>query len=195
MCNPQPLLGGDMDNNVVLQLTRALAGAGLPVMRFNYRSVGRSHAVEKGLHRFEYWNRLMESGAFGALQEAGDEALRRAHRLFAPTLFCGYSFGAYVALETARRHAPAKPLVLVAPPITRLPFDTLSEHEGPSLLLFAAQDRLDPPPPAAELASRFRNSTIAVVPDSDHFFIHREQSYLPAVISFLTTHGVLESQP
>ena len=42
VCHPHPLMGGDMDNNVVMGVCRELVGCGMAVLRFNFRGVGAS---------------------------------------------------------------------------------------------------------------------------------------------------------
>ena len=42
ICHPHPLYGGNMDNNVVLSLSFALAQEGFVTLRFNFRGVGNS---------------------------------------------------------------------------------------------------------------------------------------------------------
>lgn len=42
VCHPHPLFGGSMHNKVVYRMARGLRRAGLAVLRFNFRGVGRS---------------------------------------------------------------------------------------------------------------------------------------------------------
>jgi len=42
VCHPHPLYGGDMRNNVVDALVRALSETGVAAVRFDFRGVGRS---------------------------------------------------------------------------------------------------------------------------------------------------------
>ena len=42
VCHPHPLMGGDMNNNVVMGVCRELVGSGMAVLRFNFRGVGAS---------------------------------------------------------------------------------------------------------------------------------------------------------
>lgn len=190
--SPQPFLGGDMDNNVVLRLAHCLARSGLPVLRFNYRSVGNSEQVEAAMQRYEYWKKVEETGDHRAVLEDAAEAWARAQRLFQPTFFCGYSFGAYVAMQLAVRQASAVPLILVAPPVGRLDFSALLEREGPSLLVFAGKDEIDPTPPRSELARRFAESRLDIIDGAGHFFIGRENSLDASITPFLREFGLQE---
>ena len=42
VCHPHPLYGGTIHNKVVFRLARGLRNAGMVVLRFNFRGVGRS---------------------------------------------------------------------------------------------------------------------------------------------------------
>ena len=172
---PHPLLGGDMDNNVVRALAVALADAGSPALRFDYRGVGCSEALDPGRPRYEVWSEVEERGDLGAVLADADEALRRASRLFEPELLVGYSFGACVALRFADERGLDLPLVLVCPPLAHFDFDPLATREAASVLVFAAQDGFDPPPPAGELAARFPRSAVRVLAGTDHFFRGHEE--------------------
>ncbi len=49
VCHPHPLYGGTMHNKVVFRIARGLRRAGLVVLRFNFRGVGRSEGVHAHL--------------------------------------------------------------------------------------------------------------------------------------------------
>ncbi len=195
LCPPQPHLGGDLDNNVLRALARALAGAGFPVLRFNYRSVGGSRAALPGVQRWEYWRGVTERGEHeGALADAV-EAHARAARLFVPALLGGYSYGAFVALCLAERLGLDLPLVLVAPPLGRLDFAPLSARKGPCLIVLAGEDALDPAPAQGELARLFPGAHVAVLERADHFFLGCEDACAAAALDFLREIGCLERPP
>jgi len=183
--SPQPFLGGDMDNNVILALARAFAAAARPVFRFNYRSVGRSDPVESALSRYDYWNGVMARKKHAAIDADADEAFARARRLFRPALLAGYSFGAHVALRFARTRAAAMPLVLAAPPLGQLDFADINRVEGPVLLVFPGDDDFDPPPPPEEIARRFPAARSVRLAGADHFFRGREEELGRAVLQRL----------
>ncbi|MBI4880678.1 MAG: hypothetical protein HY812_13620 [Planctomycetes bacterium] len=192
LCSPQPHLGGDLDNNVLRALARALANAGLPVLRFNYRSVGGSCAALPGVQRWEYWKGVAERGEHGRVLEDAAEAYERAARLFVPALLGGYSFGAYVALRLAERLALDLPLVLVAPPLGRLDFRALGARANPCLLVLAEKDALDPAPARDELSRLYPGARVALLDGADHFFLGREEACAAAVLDFLGETGWLE---
>ncbi|RKY18138.1 MAG: hypothetical protein DRQ55_14110 [Planctomycetota bacterium] len=182
---PQPFLGGDMDNNVVLALQAVLTDRDWPVLRFNYRGVGASLDVEPGRNRYEYWREVEQEGSLEAVISDGREALRRAGELFPVGLLAGYSFGAVTALALAGECAPEAALVLVAPPFGRADLAALQARRAPTLLVLAGKDELTPAPPVAELRARFPALRIAVLDQADHFLLGRERELDALLDGFL----------
>lgn len=189
---PQPFLGGDMDNNVVLALQAVLLGRGWPLARFNYRGVGASRDVDPGVHRYDYWRAIERDGDMDAVLDDGREAMRRAGRLFPVGLLAGYSFGTTVALALARELEPEPPLVLVAPPFGRVDLDDLVARSAPTLLVLAGRDVLTPAPPLEELRSRFPSARITVLDEADHFLLGCEGQLQGALDPFLDELGLEE---
>lgn len=185
LCSPQPLLGGDLDNNVMRSLARGLGGGGRPVARFDYRGVGNSHDVDSNRSRFEYWKDVDSRQDSAAVLADAREALSRSQRMFDVAVLGGYSFGAWVALELAREVNPTIPLVLVAPPLSRLDFSSLERHRGPTLVLVAEEDALDRPPTANAIEARFPTAMAQSFPDTDHFFRGMESEVAARAVGFL----------
>ena len=90
VCHAHPLHGGMMHFKVVFRAAKALQSAGLAVLRFNFRGVGRS----EGVH---------DHGS--GEQEDARAALREMQDRFPglPLLLGGFSFGSAVALRVAAR--------------------------------------------------------------------------------------------
>ena len=95
VCHPHPLHGGTLHNKVVYRLARGLRRAGLVVLRFNYRGVGRSQG--------EYGN--LEGEIEDA--RAAIEWLRARHPGL-PYALAGFSFGARVITRLACETAGAR---------------------------------------------------------------------------------------
>lgn len=185
LCSPQPLLGGDLDNNVMRSLASGLGRGGRPVARFDYRGVGNSHDVEPGRSRFEYWKDVDSRRDPSAVLADAREALTRSQRMFDVAVLGGYSFGAWVALELARELGPNTPLVLVAPPLSRLDFSSLERHRGPTLVIVAEEDALDRPPTSNAIEARFPGAMAYSFPDTDHFFRGMENEVAARAVGFL----------
>ena len=102
--HPHPQYGGTMHTKVVVQGSKALARIGCAVLRFNFRGVGRSAGSF--------------SGGAGELEDfrAALDYMAARHpdaRLWA----AGFSFGAWVALETGAQDDRVSALIAIAPPV------------------------------------------------------------------------------
>ncbi len=157
ICHPHPLQGGSLDNKVVYMLASALRQQGAISLRFNFRGVGRS------------------SGSFAQGVGETEDLLRLAEwseAYFAPQQLwlAGFSFGSYVALRAHRRLSP-KRLILVAPPVQKWDFSSLTLSAVPTLVLQGDADTVVVPKEVREWLS-----TQAHMPDfieftgADHFF-------------------------
>jgi uncharacterized protein len=108
--HPLPTHGGTMHTKAVYQATKGLVRAGRAVLRFNFRGVGAS-----------------EGSFAGGPGEKGDFAAAldymRARYPGIPLWAAGFSFGAWIALETGADDERVTVLVGIAPPVTREGYD------------------------------------------------------------------------
>lgn len=185
VASPLPFLGGDMENNVVRTLARAIAEHGIPALRYDYRSVGDSRDAVPGEARYDTWRRVEETGDRTAVAADAEEALRRARGWFTPVALAGYSFGCWTSALTSAALPSPVPLVLVAPPLAHVDLPLVAEHDAPVLLVVAADDALSPPPPRDELVRRFPRARVEVLDGADHFLRGREDDLAALVRSFL----------
>jgi len=109
LCHPHPLYGGNMHDGVLDCLAGALLGAGVTCLRFNFRGVGASTGSYAG-----------GDGEIDDLLAAIDwvNASERPGALW----LGGYSFGAHVVWESLASGAAPERVLLVAPPVGRIPF-------------------------------------------------------------------------
>ena len=159
VCHAHPRQGGMMHFKVVFRAAKALQSAGLAVLRFNFRGVGRS----EGVHDHGAGE---EGDARAALLEMRD----RFPGL--PLVLGGFSFGSAVALRVAAREARVRAVFALGFPLAReegeAPLEAVrqprlfvqGEHDefGPGETLRAFVEPLPPP------------REIVVVPGADHFF-------------------------
>lgn len=125
--HPHPLYGGTMDNNVVDTACKALQGAGLATLRFNFRGVGRSTG-EHGGGDAEVEDLL---AALALLRERYGEG---------PGHLVGYSFGAWVTIKALPRCPPPATLTLISPPLDFLPFGAMAPGPQPTLVVVGERD-------------------------------------------------------
>ena len=157
-CHPHPLFGGTKDNSVVFRAARGLQQAGLAVLRFNFRGVGRSEGVHDG-----------KGGEEGDLRAAVDHL---AERFPGVELWAGgFSFGSRTASSYARTDPRIARLVLVALPVGAFDVSFLKEVQKPALILMAGKDEFGT---LDALKLRFPDLYPGIetdeVPDVNHYF-------------------------
>lgn len=176
IAHPHPLMGGTMDNKVVHTLVRAFVLSGWRAVRFNFRGVGQSESAwDEG--RGETSDML----AVIAHHQA-DPAMRGL-----PLALAGFSFGGYVAAQTAARliqaaadqpavRAPST-LVLVSPATSRFEVPTVPGHT------LVVQGEADDVVPLASVLDWARPQAlpVTVVPGAGHFF-HGQLGLLREVV-------------
>src|SRR6201990_2447914 len=103
VCHPHPHGGGTMHNKVVYHAMKAFSAFGLPVLRFNFRSVGLSEGEhDEGLGE----------------QEDVQAALNWVEKNFnLPILFAGFSFGSNVGLRACCGDPRVKGLIGLGVPV------------------------------------------------------------------------------
>jgi alpha/beta superfamily hydrolase len=171
VCHPHPLYGGNMNNNVVAAVCRALAEAGIAGLRFNYRGVGRSEG--------KYGNGLGErtdaAAALAHLRQLAEVEQDRVGVI-------GYSFGATVALTAADERLAAVAAISVPAFSQGLPDLAI---RCPTLLISGEQDEIAPPASLATLARTIGlQCQVTVVPGADHFWWGYEKELAELVAQF-----------
>lgn len=158
VCHPHPLHGGTMHNKVVYALARALLTAGIDVLRFNFRGVGRSAGTFDD-------GRGERDDIRACLDWLGERYPGEA------LLMAGFSFGAWNGLTVAARDPRVTRLILAGLPVatyTRLPFDP---GNRPTLLVHGALDGFGTPEQLTAATANWPGPTRTVVFEGvDHFF-------------------------
>ena len=163
LCHPHPLYGGNMDDSVLSCLERMLLKHGIDCLKFNFRGVGTS------------------AGTSSEDNSETDDLLAVvawAEREFEyPELWLGgYSFGANMVWRAAPGTA-AKRLLLVAPPVGRMQFETRSTtgpvdvYASTDVYAGTADEFID----QTELL-RWQDVRLHLLQGADHFFsYHRDE--------------------
>ncbi|MGO9013217.1 MAG: alpha/beta hydrolase [Bryobacteraceae bacterium] len=158
VCHPHPLHGGTLHNKVVYRLARGLRHAGLAVLRFNYRGVGRSQG--------EYGN--LEGEIEDA--RAALEWLRLRHPGL-PHALAGFSFGARVITRLGCKTGGARFLLAAGFPTAMGGAEYLERCAAPKVFVQSTHDQYGP---RAELEAAFARwaapKRIVWIEAADHFF-------------------------
>lgn len=138
-----PRHGGTMDSAVLGEIVWCLGRRGHPTLRFNWRGVGAS----RGTTRVPWPPEVASLD-----DEAQDlEAAIEQHAGGAPCAVVGISFGAAVVARVAARHPLVERAILVAPPVTLLPFDFVTlAASGAHVAVFAGSEDTTAPPAAIQ---------------------------------------------
>ena len=161
VCHPHPRYGGDMTNNVVLAVVRALTDRGIAALRFNFRGVnGSTGSYDDG------------RGEARDAQHALD-ALAEREEIDADRLgIAGYSFGAMMASTVADERVRARALVALPremTPAERL-VARLSASASPLLLVAGDADHVCPEAQLRELGLKLPMAETEIVAGTDHFW-------------------------
>ncbi|NVK20980.1 MAG: alpha/beta hydrolase [Kangiellaceae bacterium] len=159
-CHPHPLHGGAMTNKVIYTVSRALAGLGIPSVRFNFRGVGET----QGEHDYG----IGEGQDLITVIEWAKSQYPE-HELW----LAGFSFGSWVAALQAHTQQPAQ-LISIAPPVNRFSFDDFVIPECPWLVVQGDADEVvDPNAVFDWLDSLYPQPTVVNMQGAGHFFHSR----------------------
>lgn len=156
LCHPHPQYGGNMHATVIEWLFRQLPGHGIGVLRFNFRGVPGS----EGSHDEGVGERLDVAAAIDDLGARWPEI---------PLFVGGWSFGADVSL--AVDHPRHSGWFSVAPPlaVVRVADMAAPTDPRPKLLAIPEHDQFNPPDKATASTEHWTNTTLELVPNTDHF--------------------------
>ncbi|MDX1645575.1 MAG: alpha/beta fold hydrolase [Longimicrobiales bacterium] len=178
VCHPHPLHGGTMHTKAVYRAAQALNEAGLLVLRFNFRGVGRSTgSYDEGVGEQE------------DLREVVDWLV--AEHPEQPVVVGGFSFGSMVALNVGAADERAVALLGLGLPVDleeRYDFAVLAEADKPVLVVQAEEDEFGPASVVRETLQPL-GSHITVVPISgtDHYFEGRLDELREVVRGYFET--------
>jgi alpha/beta superfamily hydrolase len=173
VCHPHPLYGGTMNNRVTFRAARGAVDAGLAVLRFNFRGVGRSTgAYAKGIGELKDAAFLMD------WLQARYPAL--------PLAVIGFSFGAWIGLQAGCHNPRVRTLVGLGLPVDGHDFEFLIDNDKPSRYIIGTRDKFCARDPMKELELRLpATSTVVWVDGADHFFTHHIELIRDLVGEFL----------
>lgn len=173
LCHPHPLYGGNMVNNVIVAVGKALEERGIATLHFNFRGVGRSQgSFADGIGE--------QDDARAALAWLAVQGEIDPSRL---GIF-GYSFGGLVALNVGAREATVKAMAAVSP---LLPRGVLNDCPKPKLIICGDADTVVLADRIRERAAEIADpKIITVTPGADHFWLGQEREMASAVADFFS---------
>jgi uncharacterized protein len=158
VCHPHPLYGGTMHNKVVFQAAKSLHGAGLPVLRFNFRGAGLSEGEhDRGRGEREDVRAALDylAGEFPGL----------------PVVLAGFSFGAWVGLAVGAEDARVRRLIGIGIPVNDSDFSYLWESTKAKLIVVGTEDQYAARQRVEELVDSLAEpKRLILVPGAGHFF-------------------------
>jgi uncharacterized protein len=172
VCHALPTAGGTMHFKAVFRIAQALGQIGMPVLRFNFRGVGRSTGTfDEG------------RGEADDVRAALDELARRYPEL--PLCVAGFSFGAKVGLPVGCADARVQQVIGAGVPVELLDVDTLAGCAKPKLIVQGERDQYGPPPRLRDWYARLSEpKALVVVPAADHFFTDQLSQLADALLAY-----------
>jgi len=152
IAHPHPLYGGTLDNKVVQTLAKTFFELGYIALRPNFRGVGASEGEhDEGVGETEDMLRVVAYAkeTFGEL----------------PLILAGFSFGAAVQTQVARRVTPHR-VVLVGVAVGRFPSESVPAD---TIVIHGERDETVPLAKVLDWA-RPQELPVVVIPGADHFF-------------------------
>lgn len=189
LCAPHPVLGGDMENNVITNIARASACAGFVSLRFNYRGVGNSESHEKDIaQRFHYWEECMKNKDYTDAITDSQAALDFLISQIAPNAricIAGYSFGAIVGMRIGVESNGAAAFASISTPFGVYPLDFLANCRKPKLFIYSQNDFATTVEDTLQAFSEAPTPKILeLIEDSDHFYRGKEERISRDVCAF-----------
>jgi alpha/beta superfamily hydrolase len=158
VCHPHPLFGGTLHNKVVYRLARGLRRAGIVVLRFNFRGVGRSAGEHAHLE--------------GEIEDAR-AALQWLRERYPelPYALAGFSFGSRVITRLGCATEGAAFLMSAGFPTRWGPPDYLENCMAPKIFLQSTHDQYGPRAELEPMYDRFAApKQLHWIEATDHFF-------------------------
>jgi alpha/beta superfamily hydrolase len=158
IAHAHPLHGGTMHMKVVYQASKALAQIGVPCLRFNFRGVGSSRGVHDG-----------GPGEMADYRAALDFLADRYRG--AALWAAGYSFGSWVAWNTALDDTRVPVVIGIGLPVTQFDFSPVRTSEKAKFLIHGELDDLIAVRDIRKFYAELREpKELVVIDGADHLF-------------------------
>jgi uncharacterized protein len=176
LCHPQPA-SSNMNDSLLVTLARCLTDAGMMVLRFNFRGVGRSQGQQTD-------GRLEPLDLAGAI----DAGLRQPAADPNKVCVVGHAFGAYITLLYAPFDARIRTIVAISFPLFRAANGFPRQFERPKLFVTGEFDEICPLyklEPFVE--SQAGPKGVKVIIGARHLMTGHEDAAATAILKYLKT--------
>lgn len=179
ICHPHPRHGGSKDHPILWAIRNELASRGLAVLSFNFRGVMGSAGSYAGGH-----------GEVKDVRAAIDRARQAAPDR--PSVLCGWSFGANVALREGLEDDRVAALALTGIPLrpgdVQLPplpsANEVKVRRRPVLFLAGSHDEYCPAEELREYAAA-SGAEVAILEGTNHYLWRRERDAAALIGDFV----------
>jgi len=180
ICHPHPRHGGSKDHPILWAVRNELAHRGFAVLSFNFRGVMGSGGTFGG-------GRDEVRDTRAAIGRVGEEAPGL------PSVVCGWSFGANVALRETLDDERVSALVLIGLPLepgdVELPAiprgAALRALRAPVMLLAGEGDEYCPPEALRTIGTEFKIARVDILEGTDHYLWRREREAATLIGEFV----------
>lgn len=178
LLHPHPQFGGTMNNQIIYNLYYTFVERGFSVLRFNFRSVGRSQGV-------------FDNGPGELADAASCLDWLQTQNPDSPTCWiAGVSFGAWVAMQLLMRRPEIDGFISVAPPANLYDFSFLAPCPSSGLIVNGETDRVAPAQSVEDLVTRLKTQkgiviTHDVIEAANHFFEGKMDELMDSMNTYL----------
>ena len=181
--HPLPQFGGNMNNPIIYHLYQTFLKRGFSVLRFNFRSVGKSQGTfDQGIGEL--------SDAAASLDWLQSQVPDSRGCLVA-----GYSFGAWIAMQLLMRRPEIEGFISIAPPANMYDFNFLAPCPSSGVIMHGQEDKVVPEEDVLRLVEKLQaQKNIEVeyesIPKANHFFEKEHDIIVKKVNDYLDTRLV-----
>jgi alpha/beta superfamily hydrolase len=174
LAHPLPTAGATMHTKAVFHAAKALAAIGCPVLRFNFRGVGRSAgSFDTGRGEREDFRAALD---FMTSKYPGAKGLWAA----------GMSFGSWIAMTTGAEDPRVTALIGIAPPVTKYDFSPVIAAAKPTFLIHGEFDEVVSLKDVRRFYGRlFEPKELVVIEAADHLFDGKVTEVGDAIVDLL----------
>ena len=167
-----------MNDRITQNLYKTFVARGFAVLRFNFRSVGRSEG--------EFDNGIGElSDAASAL-----DWVQSFHPEASTTWIAGVSFGAWIGMQLLMRRPEIRGFISVAPPANMYDFTFLAPCPSSGIIIQGENDEVASPGATQKLVDKLRTQKHITIhhdeiPRANHFFENELDEMMRSVDNYL----------